>query len=328
MQYNFERIKVLITSACNANCTHCFRRNEKNTSTISFDKIKEIVDFGIGNGCSLFSFSGGEFFTHPDAYNIIDCCINKDVHISILTNGLDINVGYFAQITNRSQIDFQVSVDGLKETHDLRRGKGAFDRTTANVAQLFDLGYKIAAKTVIDENNYKDIIAVFQMPWFSRVLVLPVAFSKQENNMHGVPQWYRDFESIVQLIYKKQAESLTTERRCQCYPIELAIKYDGNVYPCTEAREHNEFLIGNILNKSITDVLADYESNASKKFICPEAHNAVCDNCSANNVCNRGCRLRALRFHGDMSAPDPFNCRIFNNEYLDIPIGQLFWGEK
>ena len=328
MQYNFERIKVLVTSACNANCTHCFRRNEKNTSTISFDKIKEIVNFGIQNRCSFFSFSGGEFFTHPDAYNSIEYCICNNVHIGILTNGIDINVDYFAQITNKSQIDFQVSVDGLKDIHDFRRGKGAFDCTIKNVTQLCDLGYKIVAKTVIDENNYKDIIAVFQMPWFSRVLVLPVAFSKKSNKMHGMSQEYRDFESTVQLIYKKQAEQLTSERRCQCYPIELAIKYDGNVYPCTEAREHNEFLIGNILNKPITDVLAEYETMENKKFVCPEAHNEICDSCPANNICNRGCRLRALRFYGNISSPDPFNCRIFNNKYLDIPIGQLFWGEK
>lgn len=326
--YNFSRIKVLITSACNANCTHCFRNKDKNTYSIPFDKLREIVDFGIKYGCQQFSFSGGEFFTHQHAYDLINYCINKGVHIGILTNGLDVDRMFFRKIQKKHLVTFQVSVDGLRENHDTRRGEGSFERMMTTVKNLYEIGYEVSAKIAIDEKNYRDIVEIFKMPWFGHVLVIPVAFSRDKVSGQSITESYREAERCIQVIYRNQAALFKNDRRCECYPHELAIKYDGGVYPCTEAREHNEFLIGNILNTSIEGVIRSYESDNPNKFICPEAQNSGCNACSAREICNRGCRLRALRFHGDILAPDPFNCRIFKDEYLEIPIGQLFWGEN
>lgn len=324
MQYNFERIKVLITSACNANCKHCFRSADKNTKEISLNKLKEIVDFGIENNCNQFSFSGGEFFTHPSAYELIEYCMSKNVRISILTNALQMDTALFEKVNNKELLSFQISIDGLKEKHDLRRGAGSFDKTMANVKQLYGMGYSLSAKTALDENNYTDVADIFQMPWFSNVLVLPVAFSSSEKKYQSAAE-YKKFEQAIQLIYKTLAKH--NNYRCLCYPYELAIKYDGGVYPCTEAREHGEYLMGNITDKPIYEVLEIYESSV-KKFNCPQAKVEACEKCSYNLKCNHGCRLRALRFHGDLYAPDPYNCRIFRDEHSNFPIGQLFWGEK
>lgn len=326
MAYNFKRIKVLITSECNSNCTHCFRHLDKNTYALSWEKLKEIIDFGIENNCKLFSFSGGEFFMHPSAYKLIEYCLSNNVSINILTNALQINIPFFKKLKNKNLLSFQISIDGLKEKHDLRRGIGSFDKTIANVKQLFELGFTLSAKTALDERNYTDIVDIFKMPWFSRVLVLPVAFSPQKYNDQFDSDEYKKFEQVIQLVYQTLANE--DNYMCQCYPQELAIKYDGGVYPCTEAREHNECLIGNITNKHISDILTEYESQPEKKFICPQATVEECKLCPRKSVCNRGCRLRALRFYGSLNAPDPFNCRIFIDKHANVPIGQLFWGEN
>ncbi|MCH5179735.1 MAG: radical SAM protein [Erysipelotrichales bacterium] len=317
---------MLITSACNSNCTHCFRSLDKNTKEIPFGKLKEIVDFGIENNCKQFSFSGGEFFTHPAAYELIDYCLLKNVRISILTNALQINIPFFEKVKNKELISFQISIDGLKEKHDMRRGKGSFEKTIANVKQLHKLGFYLSAKTVLDENNYTDIVDIFQMPWFSNILVLPVALSSQMIGNKIISPEYRSFEQTIELIYKTLVKN--DNYKCRCYPQEIAIKYDGGVYPCTEAREHEEYLIGNITSKSIIDVLNEYELNQENKFVCPKDKIEFCETCLHNSICNHGCRLRALRFYGDIHSPDPFNCRIFFGKHKNIPIGKLFWGEK
>lgn len=326
MKYNFERIKVLITSACNSNCTHCFRHTEKNTKELSWEKLKEIVDFGVENNCELFSFSGGEFFTHLSAYDLIEYCVSKNVHISILTNALHMDIPFFENLKNRELLSFQISVDGLREKHDKRRGEGSFDRTMFNVKRLYDLGFSLSAKTALDENNYMDIAEILQMPWFSKVLILPVAFSAKERKDQYISDEYRKFERVIQLIYTTTAENKSN--LCRCYPQELAIKYDGGIYPCTEAREHDEFLIGNINDKSLRVILDEYELDSERKFKCPKAYVEVCEQCPQCSACNHGCRLRALRFYGDLLGPDPFGCRVYKDENLDVPIGQLFWGEK
>ena len=81
-----DQMKILVTSECNLNCTHCFRSFDKNKYIISYDKIIELINYAIETSCNSISFSGGEFFTHPSAYQILDYCFKKQVKVKILTN--------------------------------------------------------------------------------------------------------------------------------------------------------------------------------------------------------------------------------------------------
>lgn len=319
---------MLVTSACNSNCMHCFRSKEKNTFLISREKLIEIVDYAVENNCLELSFSGGEFFTHPYAYGLIEYCLSKKIHISILTNALEVDVPYFEKIDAGEYISFQVSIDGMEELHDMRRGKGAFDRTISNVKALFNLGYKLSAKTVLDEYNYKDIIHIVELPWFSDFLVLPVAVFDSAHEVILSPEIHEEYEKTIQLIYRKITLLNPNAPTCRCFPKEIAIKYDGNVYPCTEAREHNEYVMGNITDTPLYKVIDSYELNEFNKLVCKELLPNQCTTCISSDICNKGCRLRAKHFFGDFNAPDPFNCRIFNDEFSDTPIGKLFWGNK
>ncbi len=326
MSYNFQRIKVLITSGCNSNCVHCFRNKEKNTELISFDKLKEIVDFGVKNGCRHFGFSGGEFFTHPNCYDLINYCLKQEINIKILTNAIQIDVDFFSKILKKELISFQVSIDGLEKSHDNRRGKGSFQTTIENVKKLYSLGYKLTTKMVLDTENYMDFPSVLEMPWFDKVLVLPMAFYNEDSMDYDIEE-YKAYEEVMQIIYQRMLLNGQQVIDCMGYPNELAIKYDGNVYPCTEAREHNEFLMGNVTNKSLEEVLRAYDESDQEKLDCKNVKIEKCLKCRHKNICNSGCRLRALRFNGDFFSHDPFNCRIYNNEYTNIPIGKLLWGK-
>jgi len=327
-KYNFDRIKVLVTSACNSNCTHCFRFRDKNTFTLSPEKLIEIIDFGIINGCRNFSFSGGEFFTHPFAYGLIDYCVSKNVNVSILTNALELDRDYFAKNEKKDLISFQVSVDGMEYQHDLRRGQGAYRRTIDNVEYLYMLGYKLSAKMVLDEHNYIDFIDVLQLPWFDNVLVLPVAdfndIKTDTDNTDNIKQ----YEEAVMFIYRQMSTYHQSQYSCNCFPNEIAIKYNGEVFPCTEAREHDEYSMGNIIDHSISDVIRDYEQRNNNKLACKGIVVEKCNSCVSKGVCNQGCRLRAKHFFGKFDAPDPFNCRVFQDEYQGYAIGKLFWGIK
>ncbi len=327
-KYNFNRIKVLVTSACNSNCTHCFRFSDKNIYILPDEKLIEIVNFGIDNGCNNFSFSGGEFFTHPFAYKLIEYCILKKVNISILTNALEIDKLFFKNVFEKELISFQVSIDGMEQKHDLRRGLGSYNKTIENVKFLYNNGYQITAKMVIDEKNYVDLIDVIKLPWFDKVLVLPVADFSGKINHKNKTDSFIEYEKVITYMYRKMATDYNNQYLCNGFPNELAIKYNGDVFPCTEAREHNEYSMGNILKKSIACVIDEYSNKNNNKLNCSQIKVKKCQLCNFKNICQQGCRLRAKHFFESFNAPDPFNCRVFNKEYIDIPIGKLFWGEK
>lgn len=326
-KYSLDRIKVLVTSACNSNCTHCFRNKDKNTYSLSKEKLIEIVDYGISNGCREFSFSGGEFFTHEFAYGLIEYCLSKDVYVSILTNALEFDCAFFSRIEKKDFISFQISIDGMEYQHDLRRGQGAYRRTIENVQFLYSLGYSIAAKMVLDKHNYTDFVDVLQLPWFHNILVLPVADFDGTNDSSVMANDTQEYEEAVVHIYRHLSVLQQNQYGCDCFPHELAIKYNGEVFPCTEAREHDVFSMGNITDRSLDDVIQTYEINCCEKLNCQEYVVEQCGDCPSKRLCKQGCRLRALRYHGDLRMSDPFNCRIYRDKHKETPLGRLFWGE-
>ena len=102
--YEMDQIKVLVTNECNLHCTHCFRSEESLPQMISFVKLCEIVDFAIESKTRKLSFSGGEFFTHPKAYDLLDYCRGKDIDIAILTNATCLDIEYFKKNVNERRI--------------------------------------------------------------------------------------------------------------------------------------------------------------------------------------------------------------------------------
>lgn len=94
-------------------------------------------------GCRLFLFTGGEPFIYPDFSGIITSLLTEpDNHAVVLTNGLllDKNLAALAAV-DRSRLHFQISVDGLQESHDQIRGKGAFQWLMTNLDKLDAAGF-------------------------------------------------------------------------------------------------------------------------------------------------------------------------------------------
>ena len=114
------------------------------------------------------------------------------------------------------------------------------------------------------------------------------------------------------------------------FPHGLAIKYDGKIYPCGDAREHDLFCMGNISNRPLYETIQEYIDSENSKIISEYVSNDIseCNDCIYENLCNRGCRVRAYKFHGKFLAPDPFCCKIFKNDNPNSSINCIFWGEK
>ena len=331
-KFKMDQIKVLATSACNLNCTHCFRSQDKNEYSLSKKQLIEIVDFAIDNSIKKLSFSGGEFFVHENAYEILDYCLKNDLNISILTNAIDIDISFFKKNKNLKKLSFQVSIDGMSEIHNQRRGNMSFERTMKNVKALYDLNIPITASMVLDIYNYKEIIKVLELPYFANFNFLPVASTNEGNSyMDYIPKKEKEeYENTINILYKKENVFMGKEHRCHMFPLGLGIKYDGNVYPCAVARDYNLFCMGNLNEQSLYEIVNNYFESEEGKKIKQYKSNDInkCNECKMNNVCNRGCRVRAYKYFGNLMEPDPFCCRLYKNEFSEESINCLFWGTR
>lgn len=326
--FEFESIKVFVTSYCNLNCTHCYQYFDKNRYQLQFEKIREIVDFAVENRTKTLDFSGGEFFTHPFAYEILEYCLSKHINVNISTNATNIDMSFFKKHRETDFITIQISIDGTEQTHDARRGRGMYQKAINSARALNKLGFKVSASMALDEANYLDAIEVLNISYFSNVYFLPVALvgAAKINSSESVSL---EYEETVYYVMKR-TDCATLPFAEQIFPHVLAIRYDGGVYISPAAADYDLMCFGNINTESLNALIERfYASDDFKQITAVDNDNIeACNKCRVAKKCGRGCRLRALKFFGNMISPDPFYCRIYNNEFNDIPLGRLFWGEK
>lgn len=328
-----DQMKVLITSECNLNCTHCFRSFDKHKYYISSEKLIELVDYAIETSCESISFSGGEFFSHPFAFELLNYCYDKKLKVKILTNATKLgNFEFYKKYIGTDLLSFQISLDGMREKHDARRGPGMFDLVMHNVQKLKEFGFYITVSMSVDQDNMYDVLDVLELSCFDKHNFVPVAYAG-ERTKQGRPimdKTYIEYENIIRVLYDRSTEDIDVNERCRMFPYQLGIRYDGTVYPCAVARDYGIFCMGNINEKHISDIVNDFmETDAAEELLAYQDNDfEECKNCSVNKTCNRGCRARAFKFFGKLQALDPFCCKLYDVDFTNIPINCVFWGEK
>jgi MoaA/NifB/PqqE/SkfB family radical SAM enzyme len=119
---------LVMHNKCNLNCLHC-RITERPDDKLSFEEAKNLIDSFYNEGGRIIYFEGGEPFLWRDRKyqlnDIVKYAHNKGFLATIIyTNGT-------YPIETSADTVF-ISLDGLKETNDLIRGK-VFDRIMQNI---------------------------------------------------------------------------------------------------------------------------------------------------------------------------------------------------
>lgn len=271
----------------------------------------------------MLILSGGEYFTHPDAYRFLTYCAQMPFEILVVSNGVLVDTEYFKRTHFRNTLHVQLSIDGMEAAHDARRGSGTFQRVMACGEMLDQLGIPVSISMALDETNYRDVIEVIDCPFASAVKLLPVAsVGAAENRL--TCSISDEFENTIIALLRKQNEVAPTA----LFPDELAVSYTGDVYPSMVAQDMGVLRLGNIFESPIERIV-DQTFNTDPYGILSFSAGTFsdCENCPSSDVCNRGCRVRAYRTFGSLTAPDPLCCRLYRGTYSDTSIGNTFWGE-
>jgi SynChlorMet cassette radical SAM/SPASM protein ScmE len=115
-----------------------------------------------GLGVQRVTLSGGEVFTRPDVFELIDSVIENRMRYSILTNGTLITeetMQEFAGGKRRLRLDsIQVSIDGSKaEIHDLSRPPKSFHRALRGLRLLKHANFPVTVRVTINHHNVDDL---------------------------------------------------------------------------------------------------------------------------------------------------------------------------
>ena len=150
-----------ITSKCNLHCAGCYSRCNKatvDTEPVSqltkeewFHIFSEAEDLGI----SFILLAGGEPMLRRD---IVEAAGElKNILFPIFTNGTFIDERYLTLFDRCRNLIPIMSIEGNRETTDMRRGKGIYDRLLANMSSFQKKGLIFGASVTVTTKNYKEV---------------------------------------------------------------------------------------------------------------------------------------------------------------------------
>lgn len=161
-------VDIAITGKCNLACQYCFYADEMvartNLPTERWLKFfDEMGQLGVLNVC----LTGGEVFSRPDLFELIDGLIANRMRYSMLSNGTLITEKLLAQfeIGKRRQrlSSIQISIDGSStDVHDRSRPK-SFGRAMRGLKLLKEAGIPLTVRVTVNRFNVDDLENVAHM---------------------------------------------------------------------------------------------------------------------------------------------------------------------
>jgi MoaA/NifB/PqqE/SkfB family radical SAM enzyme len=149
------------TAGCNLECIHCRRVTVADqllpqdlSTQEAFDLIDQIAAFSR----PIFVLSGGEPLFRPDIFEIARYASDAGLIVALATNGTLIDVHVSRQIKEAGIRRVSISFDGADApTHDIFRGKGAFDLALAGMNHLQSVGVPYQINTTVARHNVKQM---------------------------------------------------------------------------------------------------------------------------------------------------------------------------
>jgi SynChlorMet cassette radical SAM/SPASM protein ScmE len=188
-----KHVDISITGRCNLECQYCFYADEMaalaDLPTERWLKcFQELGELAV----QRITLSGGEVFTRPDLFELIDSIIANKMRYSILTNGTLITektIAAFQEDKRRLRMDsIQVSIDGsCAEVHNKSRPPDSFDRALRGLRLLKGAGFPITVRVTINRHNVNDLENI------ARLLIEDVGlsgFSTNEAEQMGSARCY------------------------------------------------------------------------------------------------------------------------------------------
>ncbi len=208
-----ENITVEITNHCQLHCQHCGIWAEKDrhemTASMVIRMMRELLERYTIHSVSI---TGGEPFLNRNCGRLLKALSFFRQHGQIRGFGVYSNAAYFEGVRRvfltygpyLQGMDMGISIDGGEQTHDLLRGKGAYQKTLKTIEWLsanFGKQVVLEFKFTINRTNYAELIDVYRLARHFKARFSPKIMES------GVSDYYHRHE----LPNTEELASLSTE---------------------------------------------------------------------------------------------------------------------
>lgn len=303
--FNSKTIDLVIATSlgCNLNCPYCFEGNNKSSLGIDDNTIKSILEYIIKHKAKPVNITwfGGEPMLKYDAICRISEVLNAEsiLYKSLLiTNGTIFPDEFLLKIDEYRINSIQITIDGLKETHDSKRhyknGKGTFVKILTNVGKILEkTKAEIVLKMNVDSSNIEEFSKLkhYLKESFSEYIgqgrvLITTNYIRKKNDFKGIEKCiscleYFDFELENGKKMSMPGIIGPCPLRSRGYWV---IGPDGALYKCMEHLGDAKHVIGNI-----NDFIFSIKKESASCFKNLPFDDAVCVACKILPICGGGC---------------------------------------
>ena len=272
---------------------------------------------------AIFSMGGGEPLLLPYLCDLIKYVNSKNMNISISTNAILLNDAYILRLKEAGAKILQISVDGLKETHEKIRGKGTYDGLFEKINKVQKEGIGVRVGYTVNSLNYREIndfidyakknnvhvINFFRyMPYHENgdylsldsnqlyeVAQVLMARKKENNYDNTSDKFYITFEPLAFFSFLIDENELK-DTVCTAGRSKFVISCDGSISVCNYISRK----VGN-LSEGLSNIWDKISNDYS------EIHNFIpreCLNCEYAYECRGGCKGFSYAYTGAFNSKD------------------------
>lgn len=327
-----------ITDECDQRCKHCYIYSAdvcKKPVSMTFDEMKETLanclDFcEVYHRTPYFYLTGGDPILHPDFWRLLKLFKAHDIRFTILGNPFHLTDKVCLRLHGLGCEKYQLSLDGLRETHDWFRKPGSFACTLEKVGCLNRSGIRSVVMTTVSKANLAEVPDIIDAVVEAGVKVYAFAryvpsggeldagmtAAEYRNLLAVCDEKFKRYEALGAETYFNKKDHLWTlyayetgafkipedaERGmiysgCNCGNCHLTILPSGEVFACRRVAESK---VGNVFE----DRLADVWITSVEAFRDYGAF-SKCSRCKLLAFC-RGCPAVAKGSRGNFYAEDP-----------------------
>lgn len=327
-----------ITDDCDQRCKHCYIFSENTCKQLDSmtwaqmqDTFYNCLDFcKVYHRLPYFYITGGDPILHPDFWRLLDLLRQNGIPFTILGNPFHLNDAVCQRLKACGCEKYQLSLDGLRETHDWFRKPGSFDTTLEKIGCINRAGIRSVVMTTVSGRNIDEVPGIMDAAVAAGVNVFAFARycpTSEEKNTGITPQRYRQlladcskkikaYQAAGCKTYFNKKDHLWTLYEyetgefkipadaqdgmiyggCNCGNCHLTILPTGDVYACRRVQNSK---VGNVFQDRLADLwVCQMESYRDYTRF------SKCAKCELLPYC-RGCPAVASGSTGDFYAADP-----------------------
>lgn len=155
----FHELKICwrITRRCHLHCPHCLAGDlSRYTPEVDTQTCFHFVNTMAECGVTRIVFTGGEPLIRADLFSILKRAQDVGIVSQVTTNALALTSSKAAEFS--SLVDcLRVSIDGLRDTHNILRQRKSYDVVVKAIALAIDHGIRVVVNTVVTSKNLYEL---------------------------------------------------------------------------------------------------------------------------------------------------------------------------